>query len=498
MKTYLDIGVARIQTWLGRSSTLRGRRGASRLLADQTRRGQIESWLLGQPGLADVSWNEQSGDVDGIVNLTLSADTPPERTTQVAAVVIGWLRDGLPRVDLQAAWTTADSYVEAYPDIEAVIDSGDGLIVDLAPSRGVPIARVCDDCGLDSVVRADYHIAEDEVRDLCADCEARYDGAGRTTGRTRTVVPGPETDLAEWLVNDSPAWSGYTRESVFQQFPDNFGELATATTGPDDRPGTHTALVYADGNQVGAFIERAIEAGLPKSDLAKWISRANRAAVVAGVNAVLTTHPASAGIPVSPHLIAGDDLLVSLPAMLAWPFLRAYLPAFTEALRKEALKCQEALKCEASRNAHDAIRPFPTVSAGLVIAHQSYPFADVVALAGAALATAKRHTRGAASSVAWLDITAHGPGGAHTSVLTDAVSHHVRELGDLAAAPASTRQTLLAAVGGADLAGARRPDLDDQIRRLDIEAARPFLDDGAAAAAGLPLPVALSLVRWWR
>lgn len=465
---YLDVGAGRIQTWLGRSSTLRGRRGASRLLAEHTCRKSVERWLADYP---DVSWNDHAGDVDGIVSLTLADDTSDERLHAVAAAALRHLRDGLPRVELQAAWAVAPSYVDAYPLIEDKLDAGTDVLLDLTVPRSMPFARVCEDCGLDGVVRVGYEIVKDEHRDVCADCETRYDNAGRTTGTRREVIPGPELDLATWLTPTAI-------DATFQSFPDDFSELARMALGPDGRDGTHTALVYADGNRVGEFIRRAVDSGCAKTELAGWITTANRNAVVTAVRAMCRVATETTGLPVAPHLLAGDDLLVSVPATLAWPLLRSYLPGFHDELRVLV--------------GDRAPQPLPTVSAGIVIAHADYPFTDVVALAGRALTAAKRRTRGAASSVAWLDITTDGPSwtSERPCVCTALVLQRRSQLDALAAITAGQRQAFRTALRRS----ATEPELTELARRLDATAVLPFLGPDRE----LPLPTALDLVRWWR
>lgn len=463
MSHYLDVAATRIQQWLGRSATLRGRRGASRMLAERTRKDAVQRWVATRPELAGVRWNDEGGDVDGVVTLLVPDALEPR---DVAQAMIRKLREGLPRVELHAVTALAPSYVEAQPMMLAAVEDGDDLVIDLAPPRSVPLARVCQDCGRDGVVREQVPIARDEDRDVCADCEARYAGAGWTTGRRAEIIPGPELDLAEWLAAELP---DRATEDIYLSFPDDFAQLARAATGPDGLPGTHTALVFADGNRVGEFIKQAVKEGVAKATLAPIVTEANRAAVVAATARLLGGDPA-APVPVSPHLIAGDDLLLSLPATLVWPFLRTYLPGVPETL---------------SRLVEGKVPDVPTVSAGVVIAGATYPFTDLVSLAEKALKRAKKHERGAASAVCWVDVTRDGPEVRDTSPVigTDVLLAHEQALNALVReTSASLRHTLRAA-----------PEPREVVDRLGARAVRPFLDN-----AELPLPLALDLVRWWR
>lgn len=461
---YLDVAATRIQAWLGRSATLRGRRGASRMLAECTQKQNVQQWIATCPDLAGLRWNDEGGDVDGVVSLVV-----PESLDvwDVATTVMAYLRDALPRVQLTATQAAAPSYVEAHRIMRQSMETGEDVLVRLPPSRSMPLARICRDCGCDAVVTVGFPIANGETCDVCADCEARYDsktGAGRTTEEKPDLIPGPELRLAEWLRPELP---GSTVESIFQSFPNDFSELAERATGPDGRPGTHNALVFADGNQIGEFIKHAVAAGFGKARLVPMITETNKQAVLQGVRDVLVVQGSTDAVPVAPHLIAGDDLLLSLPATLAWPFLRAYLPTFGRSL--PAVKDRQP----------------PSVSAGVVFAKDTYAFTDVVVLAEQALAQAKRAVRGAESSVCWLDVTADGPvlDSARTVLRTSVILAHEQLLHDLATTTsASLRHTLRTAAKPRALA-----------ERLGAHAVLPFLDNDE-----LPLPVALDLIRWWR
>ena len=399
MTIYLDVGAARIQTWLGRSATLRGRRGASSLLARHTRRDAVEAWLTDQPDLPGVEWNRDAGDVDGIVSLMVTTPATDDELAAAAGRVIAYLRPALPRVELRAAWASADSYVTAYPRIEHLLADGAGLTAGVQP-RTVPLAKSCEDCGIDGVVHRGYPIAMDEERDVCADCHARYTAAGRTTATAAELVPGPELDLSGWLWDAAPEHplmetvvgqadgddDAAVIRTLFRTIPDDAATLARCTVGRDGRAGTHTALVFADGNRIGEFIERAIGADVDKSHIATWITAANQAAVVAASAAALAADKGLQQLPVAPHLIAGDDLLVSLPATMTWPFVRKYLSAFESRLLEQA---------ERDGVPTAELGLLPSASAGIVFSHHSYPFADTVRLAGTALAAAKRRVRGA-------------------------------------------------------------------------------------------------------
>ncbi len=134
------------------------------------------------------------------------------------------------------------------------------------------------------------------------------------------------------------------------------------------------------------------------------------------------------------HLAGGDDLMVSVAAGDAWPFVRALLSAFRARIAS-SLAWPEPVAAR-----------LPSLSAGLVFHHQSAPFADVVRLAKGKLDEAKQASHGRQASVAFLDLTADGgqaPLGRAPLTLA-ALDAGARRLGQVAAIPRSHRETLVA------------------------------------------------------
>ncbi|MEW1734426.1 hypothetical protein AB0346_00550 [Nocardia beijingensis] len=447
MTRYLDISVVQIQAWLAQAPTLKGRRGASSMIRTATSPTRIAALLDQHPGIEP---NREQGPIDGVVSMTVAEGTD---TQPVAGAVLAALREQLPTATLRVVTSAGPTYgqrvVESSRDWPAAVPEW-------------PLGRPCAWCRVFPAAEIDNDDPRRPGEALCADCRLRRVHAGAT--HSRRTPPGPERDLLERLGGGRAA-------------PDDFEDLARLGLGPagDD---THVAVIYADGNALGRFIKRIAEsdpallAALPDA-----IHAATWSAVLAGLAAIDTGGPT---LPVIAHLVGGDDILLSVPAHGVWDFLAAMTAAFVATITR----------------AHPKVPEPPTLSAGVVIHHQSFPFATVIDIATDLLRAAKAARPGHAM-LAWQSITHDGdePAGRPafpTTTLTD----HGEALRALAGLPASQRQTLawLLRPGNAE-----QSDLTTQLSRLGLDTVTaPFLDCGDGIAAGLGLADALDMVRWWR
>jgi hypothetical protein len=172
-------------------------------------------------------------------------------------------------------------------------------------------------------------------------------------------------------------------------------ELAVAgRISADDKP-TQVALIFADGNSVGAFLKDAVKAGIAKEDIAPALEAATIGALA---EAVRRRFAGWARLPVMAYLVGGDDLLVEVPAIDAWQFTWVLLAEFGRQIEQTAQQRWHKL----------VPGKLPSLSAGIVFRHYKAPFSDAVRLADEQLHAAKQATRGAAASVAFLDITSDG------------------------------------------------------------------------------------------
>jgi hypothetical protein len=427
VRHYLDVSVVRIQQWLARTPDLKFRRGASIVLSEAT--GQ-DAWPDGRVP-EGMEWNSEAGDLDGVVSLAVEVAVPEseiaDTLTAAAREVAAELRRALPFCHIQAVAGAGDSYAAAYGEMERARRDGD-LVVDAPPGPAeVVLAKPCDQCRSAPAQHPREEVTgADKREDLCGECLARLAAAGGTKGGWEVRSPRPERRMKAAL-----AEAGIPGARFF----DDFRQLAEAGRLASDDAATQLALVYADGNRVGAFLAEAAayareHATPPKAQIVRALDGATLAALADAIVACFAGHDR---VPVLAHLAGGDDLVLSVPAALGWPFVRALLPAFADRMASAAT-WPELVR-----------RRLPSLSAGLVFHHQSAPFPDVVRLAKDQLDQAKRATGGKEPSVAFLDLTAdggHAPPGRRPLTLDD-LEKRAERLDRVAAISRSHLQTLV-------------------------------------------------------
>jgi hypothetical protein len=440
VKHYLDIGVVQIQRWLASAPNLKGRRGASTMIRQATGPDVIER-LLARFG-DRVRRNDEVGAVDGVVSLTLDSDDD-SLATEAERLVVGHIRARLPRATLRVTRARGADYAARTPD--AIVEWPAAVLE-------WPLALPCPWCRSAAALRTNN--ADGDA--LCGECVARNKVAGTAIGK---VASAPERDLLAAL--------GQTDRDV----PETFEDLAKLVLGDHDDD-THLATVYADGNAIGAFIDhlRTRRPDLLPS-VPDTIHDATWAAVLAGLNAI---DPQTATLPVIPHLIAGDDTLVSLPAHGAWDFADAAMRAFTAAF-----------------DTVEGLSVRPSLSVGIVVHHYKFPLSASVDLAGTLLKShAKRRCPGVAA-IAWHSVTHDGDQvTGRAPVRHDTFTTARPHLAGLASLAHSQRQELAWLLDHTDDPG----DVERQLKRMDLnDIVDPFL-----TADSIPLADALAMVRWWR
>jgi len=501
VRHYLDVSAVRIQEWLARTPGLRSRRGGSVLLSEVTGRDAWPDERLP----SGMAWNDEAGDLDGVVALVVQdtvADLPA-CLSAAARDVAAALRRTMPHCAIQAVTGSGDSYASAWHEMQRARRDGDFVVdVPSAPVEAV-LAKPCDDCRAAPAERHGIEIAERaEPEDLCGECADRIKAAGGTKGDRPSRSPRPQRRL-------KAALSAAGMRVI--EFPGEFRELAKSGTRDGDDAATQLGLVYADGNRVGAFLTEAArcarERGTPAK--AEIVPALDGAAVAALADAVVTCFPGRSLLPVLVHVAGGDDLMVSVPAGDAWPFVCALLAAFGQRIDRAAGGWPEPVR--------DAL---PSMSAGLVFHHQSAPFSDVVRLAKARLDEAKKATRGRAASVAFLDLTADGgqAPACRTALTLTELSTDADRLAQIAVIPHSHLQTLVAlhrrsAEDALEAGSGGRGETPAQTlaRRVTDLGYQPLLDAIAGPGAGgddartaLASPAkrdelrrVLDLARWW-
>ncbi len=506
VRYYLDVSVVRIQEWLGRTPGLKFRRGGSALLSLATGQAAWPDDALP----AGTRWNTEAGDLDGVVCLVIDDEVPePEVTGTLDAAarqVAGVLRHKLPFCHIQAVSGSGDCYATAFAQLAQARRGGVFLVDSPAPAAELVLAKPCDQC---RAAPAEHEKVQEAVTgseqppDLCADCWCRVQAAGGTKGSWERRSPRPERRMRDTLAGAGTTVTG---------FPDDFRDLAQRGRRDHDDAPTQLGLIYADGNRVGAFLGAAAEHarahGTPeKSEIVTALDKAVLAALADAVTACFAGADCP---PVLAHLAGGDDLLISVPAGNAWPFVRTLLQAF-------AFQAGRALPWPAG--VRDLL---PTLSAGLVFHHLTAPFPDVVRLAHDQLRAAKTATAGKTATVAFLDLTADGdtPPASREPLTAGDLASEASRLSEIATASRSHRETLvgLARLADADPAprgpaGTGETPTEALARRVVDLGCTPIWDavldraDGTAPevraaltsdpAARDRLRRALDLARWW-
>jgi hypothetical protein len=467
VRRYVDISAIRIQDWLGRTPDLKFRRGGSVLLSEATARKAWEGRLP-----SGARWNDEAGEVDGVISLILD---PPDGGTAateltgatdpvdgsalaVASHVAQRMREVMQHCHIQAIAGCGESYAGAYPAMAKARRDGDLLIDSPSAPPELILAKPCDECRSAAATRSGVTVTSGEKpADLCHECDARLDAAGRTAGRP-SQAPLPERRLREALGE-----AGMT----VTDFSASFADMAAAGVRDSDDAATQLALVYADGNKVGAFLNRAasILDGPGKAEIVPLLDGATLGALA---QAVIDRFEGWAEPPVLVNLAGGDDLLVSVPAVDAWLFTKTLLTAFTALLGKSTAGWPR----EAREN-------IPTLAAGMVFHHVKTPFSDVVRLTSDQLRFAKAKTRGGAA-VAFLDMTADGsqPPPGREPVSLDYLTVNAGRLQQIADLPPSRRHTLLGLI--------RDGRTEDFIARLTDFDSEPLWEVAAGPNADAP------------
>ncbi|MDT9692648.1 hypothetical protein Q5762_30825 [Streptomyces sp. P9(2023)] len=486
-RMYLDVGAVRIQQYLSRTPDLRARRAASAALVTITRIDAKDPLITGR---AEV--NEEAGQADGVLNLVLINDPAQpydaaraERHAEaLAREVLRRLREELPGAEFRAGWAEASDYPSAYRMIDAKHRAGTGL-ESLPAVPEFPLAVPCRVCHAASST-GKASTGDTELPDACADCTRRYSPRARKGGRTQ------EEKLLAAVQQKV--------DRTLEQVPD-----LTALTFPRGAEAgngglTQIATVHIDGNAFGMFFEQLAAHGaasgprarklVDKGTISRALNEHTSTALTDAACAVVREDDTR--MVVVPHLVGGDDVLVSLPADRAWPFVLHYLARFN------------ALVEQTRGEVTGFIKKLPdlSASAGIAFSHPTHPFHLLVEAAEQRLRRAKQEVAGAEASVDFVDLTADGSHGGDFPALR--LEHLVdlrTQLDALAALAGSRRAGWESALRSAEAAGNTAAALDVLLRdaeRLDCrEVVQPFLSIAGGVGPAIELRQALRIARWW-
>ncbi|MGH3692486.1 MAG: Cas10/Cmr2 second palm domain-containing protein [Pseudonocardiaceae bacterium] len=461
MPRYVDVSVQHIQSYLVRAQHLKGRRGASTMITRATHGDAVTQCLGDLP----ATEHHEAGAVDGVISVRLD---DAELTTEVTGRLVGHLRSALPAAVIVATYRDGSNYADAVAG-----DTDERRLARHLPVCAEwPAAKRCDWCNIwpASAVIIDGAGEDARNREVCLDCDRRDEAAGRST--QEGWKPLAEMRLRRHLA-DRPG-SGPSRE-----LPTNFEQLASLGPIPGER--NHVATVLADGNAIGKLI-----AGLRQSagaggdsqvlrEAPRTIDNATWAALTGAANKIDTTDAAAWRI--IPHLVGGDDLLVSVPAHSAWEFVRTYLSIFGE---------------KVSSLATNGL--VPSASAGVVFHQIKDPFSVVADLGHDLLESAKKEHLGRSAALCWQSITHDGSARAprRRSITLDGLHGSWDALTRFAQVSKSQRQVLARALRDDRGIGSQldRVLSGDEPMRSVVE---PFLGTDPP----IPLQQAIGMVAWW-
>ncbi len=464
MRRYIDVSVQHIQSYLVRAQHLKGRRGASTMITRATSKDAIIQCLGGMP----ATLHGEAGAVDGVISVCLDG-AAFDLTTKVTDRLVNHLRSALPAAFIVSIYRDGSSYADA------VAGDTDERRVARYPAVCAewPAAKRCDWCNIwpASAQIIDGAGQDARNRDVCRDCELRNNAAGWST--QQGWKPLAETRLRSHL--EDLTGSGSVRE-----LPTNFDQLASL--GPVDGERNHVATVLADGNGIGKLISRlrhaarngggdsqALQEAPQTIDEATWVALTRAVEAIDGIDV--------ADWRVIPHLVGGDDLLVSVPAHGAWDFVRAYLTEFSS--RVSSLAQGDLV---------------PSASAAVVFHQVKEPFSVVADLAHDLLKAAKREHLGRRAALCWQSITHDGSARVRDrrSITLDGLEGSWDALARFAGVAKSQRHVLARMVReGRDIAQQLdRVRAGDQTMRSIVD---PFLGTDPA----ISLEQAIGMVEWW-
>lgn len=463
MTRYVDVSVQHIQGYLVRAQHLKGRRGASTMITRATTGDAVTQCLAG----LGATVHREAGEVDGVISVRLD-EPAADLTGEVTGRLVAHLRSALPAAFIVSTHRDGASYADAVA----------GDTDEQRTARHLPVcaewpaAKRCDWCNIWPASSGIIEGAGQDARhrEVCRDCVRRDVAAGRST--QEGWKPLAEMRLRRHLGNRPGTGPPRGLPTEFEQL---------AGLGPVPGEHNHVATVLADGNAIGKLISglrrsardggdsQALREAPRTIDNATWAALTGAVAEIDSISATAWR--------VVPHLVGGDDLLVSVPAHGAWDFIRAYLATFGS---------------EVSSLARDGL--VPSASAGVVFHQIKDPFSLVADLAQDLLKTAKKEHLGRRAALCWQSITHDGSARVRSrrSITLDGLDGSWDALGRFARVGKSQRHVLARALreGRAIETQLDRVLSGDEPMRSIVQ---PFLGAGPP----IPLDQAIGMVEWW-
>jgi hypothetical protein len=503
-RQWVVVAAKQIQPWLARSPTLKLMRGASRALRVLTSKADLDQSLSSDLASLGATVEMEGTTVDGVVTMTV-ADAA--HASQVAERVVAHLGARLPGLTWEAWWTPAPDYPTAVARYRALDDAH----ISRLPQE-LPFAQTCPTCRQETGV-ASRTVVTPGTRDP------------RDSSAQKDLWMGPDCSTRSAFATNDQRWA-----SVHGAWPEDFDELAkkggrqkqpvpgqapemanaaTSSASADrasnvvgrHRSSNHLATVCADGNRMGDLFEVITNAGPGfagfRNDFSTLLDATLHTKVERAAAALSDGAAVKVGIP---HYIGGDDVLVTIRAEAAWPFVAALMSGFDEikvVLHQELDKVRPpagagpdpVAQHEARRIDISTAIERVSLGVGLAFSHSSHPFDACRHHGEAALRTAKQQTRGAESAVCWVDLTE----GSHPTADRVLTAKSITIL--LATAP--TGAGMLSSTARSQLRSllATTPDEDRE------KVVKSWVKRTQSAEVDLgdlrQLPAELSRLRWW-
>lgn len=360
LRGLLSFDTDRVKDYVFATSRLVEVRGASALLEELNRNmtDQIVAQVLGTTDTSHVRIYTGGG--------SAMYQIPQDKADEVIQAVERLYRETTVTASITGAWASLDGR-----SFEAARNKVASKLREKKDARGrsplvplMPYLQFCDSCGLYPAAEP-VQQPEGTTRHLCRSCAVKQE-RGRK-GRVSLFW-----DEFKQTVRD--AGQHETWKSV--EPPDNFTQI-----GDKSHPPGYIGLIYSDGNQMGKFLE-TLQTPENYRRHALAIDKAIRRATYQTLcERVAPESPAAFEV----LLLGGDDLLLVTTAD------RALDVAINIARTFERLT-----------------QPRLTLSSGVVIAHDSFPIAQMRDLAEALLKQAKRRSfeENNASTVDFMVVTA--------------------------------------------------------------------------------------------
>ena len=312
----------RIQHYISRTPRLKGQRGASAWLSWATSRDRSYTGPAGRRGAdgSGAELNPEAGQADGADLGAPPRGRGPE--SQVAEALAAHLRSVLPALESARSGRAGPTLPGGLPRSHEGAAGRSRRWSACRRVSGFPAAGILRGVPRRARGGRPIDIHEQAGLRVCLDCLARYQDLYRrpglaAAGRRGCRSTGRKPASLEALGRDPV--DGHRAGLRRPGGPRRCRRPAATTS----RPSTRTATRSGRSDRIADHGDPE-----PEGRISAAISAATRDVPAGGHPGGPRRGPARAPCPVIPHIVGGDDLLVSVVADRAWPFTHAYLDEF--------------------------------------------------------------------------------------------------------------------------------------------------------------------------